>query len=363
MNSLNIKMKDRGFYSRVSAGPRAVINYCESKVVERAAQIIDGHRSSQSNFTFADFGSADGGTSQQLVDQLVHFLRITRGIHLPINVRYTDLPRADFNHLFTSLNEPSAFLKKYQDVFISATGVSFFEQIFEPQSVDLGFSSSAMHYLSCQPKPLTTHIHPNYASREEKAAFLEQAAKDWSVILQQRSRELKGGGHLVVALLVEDDHLFHLGNTYAESLWDNYYQLWTSLLDDKLITAEEFTKAQFQQIYRPAKEVIASFDGAEANNHGLVLNRFEIKLTKCPFREALEKNELSTDQFASEFVATHRSWTEFVFMNSLDKSRTQDAVSEILDELYNRYVSKVKLNPRAFGKDLVHLILEIERPA
>ena len=77
---------------------------------------------------------------------------------------------------------------------MSACGTSFYKQCFPPESVHLGFSATAMHWLLKKPCNITGALHHVMITDEnEKASFVKQAAEDWQTILLQRAEEIKEG--------------------------------------------------------------------------------------------------------------------------------------------------------------------------
>ena len=91
---------------------------------------------------------------------------------------------------------PKSFLKDYKNTFISAVGVSFYSACVPPQSYDLGFAATCLHWLREKPCNLRNSIHHTLSDNaQEKELFAKQAAKDWEEILVKRSEEMKTGTH------------------------------------------------------------------------------------------------------------------------------------------------------------------------
>ncbi len=96
-------------------------------------------------------------------------------------------------------NDPDSYLAKDKAVFASAVGRSFYSQILPSNSVNLGWSSWAIHWLSRIPCSIDGHIQVDYCSDEKvRAAYAKQAAHDWHEFVAFRGRELCPGGRLVV---------------------------------------------------------------------------------------------------------------------------------------------------------------------
>lgn len=357
----SIAMLGDGFYSNVSLGPKAVIDKSLDLVLRALAE-LDLNAERQAPLVLADFGAADGGTSLDLINAAVDWVR-SRYSQLPISLYYTDLPGADFATLFNMMNgdviDRQSPVKTHADVHAYCTGLSFYKPLLPRGTLDLGFSASAMHYLSVMPGIIQNHIHAVGASPEEDALFKSVALNDWETILLKRSHELATGGRLIMANFCVDDAGRYLGNTGGVNMFDTYNELWAGMRDDGVISRLEYTQTAFQQYYKSLRDTLAPFqqETSPVYQSGLVLERFETAIVECPFRLAFERGDLAVAEFASQFVNTHRSWTETTFRAGLSVERPAQQIEEILDELYARYRQTVIDAPTGHGKDLLHVYL------
>ena len=74
-------------------------------------------------------------------------------------VAHTDVPDNDFTVLFETLaDDPDTYLHKDAATFASAIGRSFYTQILPSNSVNLGWSSWAIQWLSRVPAPIPDHV-------------------------------------------------------------------------------------------------------------------------------------------------------------------------------------------------------------
>lgn len=79
-------------------------------------------------------------------------------------------------------------------MFVTTCGTSFYSQCLPPQTVNLVFSSTAMHWLRDKPCSVTGALHQTMITLPEEAEkFRKQAAKDWETILLARAKELAPG--------------------------------------------------------------------------------------------------------------------------------------------------------------------------
>src|SRR5262245_61082046 len=107
----------------------------------------------------ADYGSSQGRNSLGPLGAAIGVLRERAGVDRAISVVHTDLPGNDFSALFqTVAADPGSYLRGDPNIFPYAIGRSFYESLFAPGSVTLGWSSWAAQWMSCVPQ-VTDHIH------------------------------------------------------------------------------------------------------------------------------------------------------------------------------------------------------------
>ena len=109
-----------------------------------------------------------------------------------------------------------------------------------------------MHWLNKKVENLNDHTHV-LASNNQTARndFLKQALFDWNQILDIRSKELKIGGKLLTVNLSRDNENRYLGNNGGKTVnvHDEIHSIWKELLEEKLITEDEYQKGTIQNFY------------------------------------------------------------------------------------------------------------------
>ncbi|OBJ62345.1 SAM-dependent methyltransferase [Mycobacterium sp. 1423905.2] len=176
---------------------------------ERAAEQVSLPKPPQP-VVIADFGAATGHNSLRPLAAAIDVLRgRTRHDHA-ILVAHTDVPENDFTALFRTLDEdPDSYLQKDAAIFASAIGRSFYGQILPTSTVNLGWSSWAVQWLSRVPEgapELVDHVQVAYSEVEgAREAYARQAARDWTDFVAFRGRELAPNGRLVVLTMAVDD--------------------------------------------------------------------------------------------------------------------------------------------------------------
>ena len=359
----SLAMKGAGYYSAKTAGAKNAIDKTQ-KVIENALETIP----STEILKFADFGSADGGTSQEMWNNIIKLIR-EKGDNRQIEILYTDLASNDFSTLFKTMqgmykNSQFAFQKNFSNVYVHGCGTGFHQQLMVNNSLTLGFSATAMHYVSERPCLIENHVHMTGANESEKKLFKDQANKDWETILLNRSKEMINGGRFICINFGIDEQGRCLGNTGGHVMFNNFAKNWKYLENQGLITNQEFINATFTQHYRTVEEFKMPFDDKDSvvSKSGLVLKSCETMITDCPYKTHYLENKdtMSSEEYAKTLIPTMRSWSETVFKNALI-NRTQNEINEIVDKFYDLYIEEVSNNPEGHAMDYVHVIMDIEK--
>ncbi len=361
-----LAMRSAGYYSERTAGARDVINAARKMVTEALAQ-----SPKTSRLRIADFGAADGGTSREMWDMVIGDLR-ANGDERQIEMLYTDLASNDFSTLFRMMQgmqgDPiHAYQKRYEKVYVHGCGTGFHQQLMADASLNLGFSATAMHYVSTKPLEIPTHVHAACADSESRVAYANQAAQDWEQILLARAAELMPGGRFICLNFGIDEKGRYLGNTGGQHMFDYFHKYWLAFFENGLITADEYKRASFAQYYRTIDEFCAPFKDPKSavRKAGLTLKSCESKLTKCPYEAAFLAvggvgGKMSSLDYANSLIPTMRSWSETVFRTALE-GRVEDEIDQIVDQFYDAYRDEVATNPNGHAMDYIHIVLDIEK--
>lgn len=354
----NIAMKGAGYYSKATTGAKHVIDQATPLILDAVAAMDptdDG-----SVFTMADMGCADGGTSIGMVAKVLADIR-RRVPSRPIQMVYTDLPRNDFAQVFQNvhgLTDLEGYTDKISDLYVFASATSFHKAIFPPGTLNLGFSATASHYISEKPGVISNHVHMVGAEGAERAAFEEQGAKDWEVMLTNRARELAPGGRLALFNFGIDEEGRYLGGTGGVDMFDTFSEVWAELADRGAISREEFVNTNFPQCYRNVEQFTAPLKDPANPVHqaGLRLEHVETRVVRCPYaRDFAEHGD--ADRFARDYIPTLRSWSESTFMAGLSESRPLAERQAIIDRYYAAYEDRVRQAPAGHAMDYVHIYL------
>ena len=360
-------MKGGGYYSESTRGAKDVIDNASGMLLDAVAALPAPQPGRP--IQIADFGAADGGTSKKTIRDTVAAIR-GRFPDQQILVTYTDLASNDFSTLFKSMQgldgqTENAYYTEFDGVFVHACGIGFHNQLIPDASLSLGFSATAMHYISEKPCEIPDHVHMVGTSGAPLDAFAERAAKDWENILLARARELVPGGRLVFMNFGKDEQGRYLGGTDGIDMFDTFDRLWKALAEKGRITQQEYVNATFSQFYRTKEEFSAPLVDTSSPVHaaGLRLISAHTGLVRCPYRAAFEASNgaMSAREFAVSYIPTLRSWSETVFASALDGSRPAAERAAIVDEFYQSYEDLVAANPDGHAMDYIHCYLAIEK--
>lgn len=358
-------MKGGGYYSQSTRGAKDTIDNARGMLLDAVAALPDPVEAEP--FRIADFGAADGGTSKQTLHDIVAATR-ERWPGRQVQVTYTDLASNDWSQLFKMVQgldgSDHTFWSPDSGVFVQGIGIGFHQQLVPDATLDLGFSATAMHYVSERPCLIPDHVHHVGASGNELAAFDRQAELDWERILLARAAEMRSGGRLVIISFGKDEQGRYLGNTGGVNMFDTFDQHWRALRDEGVISSDEYTAATFAQVYRTPEQFTAPLvnEASPVYTAGLRLVSAHTGFTRCPYREAFDGDgKMSPREFAQSYVPTLRSWSETVFANALSTERSAEDRIAIVDAFYQRYEDMVASTPDGHAMDYIHSYLAIEK--
>jgi cyclopropane-fatty-acyl-phospholipid synthase len=270
-------MQGGGLYNRNSALQAANLSSALPLLEAAAGALpLDG----AGPLAIVDYGSSEGRNSMRPIGAAIDALRARDTAGRPVQVVHTDLPSNDFASLFTMLGEdPGSYLAGRPDVFAAAIGRSFFEPILPPASVDLGWSSNALHWLSRNPVDVPDHGWAIFsASEAAREAVEHQLAEDWRRFLVARATELRRGAILVCQFLGRgpDTHGFE----WMAGAW------WQAIADmgrDGLFAPQELLRMTCPSAGRSVAEIEAPFAGGRFA--GLSLDHVSVVEAPDPYWE------------------------------------------------------------------------------
>lgn len=355
----------QGVYSEATLGCFRVIQNSEQMVLDSVRSIPAPREDNP--FVIVDYGTADAGTSLPLMHSAIKALR-ERLPEKEVLVVYEDQPnnewRSVFFHTQGIKDVPGVplFTRDFDNVHVLASGVSFHQQCFPKNYVHLGMCFTAMHWLNTKPCDIVNALHHTQANEEEKCIFAEQARKDWENLLLHRAHEMTPGGRQVIVNFAVDENGYYLGATDGkENMHANFNAIWSAMCNEGKITAEEYHRTTFINYYRNPEETKAPFTpGNPVYDAGLRLLACETRVTRCPFHEHWMQHGGDPMEHAQWFVPTTRTWSNSTFLSALDESRSMEEREALVEEMYQRYASRVAEDPSRHGMDYVHCMPRLD---
>lgn len=351
-------MKGAGYYSKATTGAKDVMDGAVHLIMEALDRMDPPNDGSI--FTMSDMGCADGGTSIDMVRDVLTEVR-RRCPSRPIQMVYTDLPRNDFSQLFQivhGLTDIKSYFADIDNLYVYGCGTSFHQMMLPPESLHIGHSSTASHYISKVPCNITNHVHMVGAEGAERAAFEAQGAGDWETMLLNRTKELAPGGRLALFNFGIDEEGRYLGNTGEVNMFDTFSSIFQELADDGTISQQEYLNTNFPQCYRTTEQFTAPLrdENNPVYSAGLREEHVESRVVRCPYARDFESHG-DAKKFAREYIPTLRSWSEPSFLSGLSTERPDEESAAIMDEFYGRYEKRVAAAPEGHGMDYVHIYL------
>lgn len=263
-------MEGHGAYNRFNRIPASGVA-SSLPLLESAVRKMDLDRGSHP-IVVADYGSSQGKNSLAPVRAAIRALREKAAPDRPIFVYHIDQPTNDFNTLFEVLAaDPERYSLDEPNVFSCAIGRSFYESVFPPHYVHLGWCSYAAMWLSHIPTRIPGHFIARCATGAEREVFERQAAQDWERFLSLRARELRPGGRLVVVLAALNDE----GVTGLEDLMNEANLVLAEFVDRGTIEGEERERMVLGTHPRRRCDLLAPFQ-AEGQFQELSVERCDL---------------------------------------------------------------------------------------
>lgn len=252
-------------YNSVSISQLKVAQQFIPELVE-ALKSVDNE--SKTYLSIADYGCSEGMNSITTFTEA--FLQFRQVSSTPIFITHTDLPENNWSAVNKAAGDPEKSYVSLGDIFFSTLGRSFYNQIFPESSIDIGYSSFAMHYLSkrCQRGPGEYGwIFPN-ARR--------QGFQDFTHLLSLRIKELKPNGTFLIILTGREQ--LDLDPTFSMFLCGSVKRL----LEKNIITEKEFSQYVWHSYPYHIDELKEIFEGFQGK---IVLERCEYGKRLLPYYE------------------------------------------------------------------------------
>lgn len=294
--------------------------------IYRSIEVFDSI-SNDSPVIISDYGSSHGRNSVYVIKKIIDYARITEkiGKDQQVLVVHNDLPTNDWNTLFGIVGKEDSY-------YSVASGKSFYDQVLPNNSVSIGYSSTALHWLSKKPCNISEHCHPLFIQNDsEKTAFKSQAMLDYDQFLSHRSREIKSGGILVLTIVALNDKDEGV-NMYGKNL---LYQC-----AQQFLTNEELLDYTLPIYYR---SYVESVDQNLFAKHSFEIINISSHDIKSSLFVQWQQGKLTLDQLAEARTGYMRSWSNSILTQVLSThGRSSEAIEKISFEFWALYEDELR---------------------
>ncbi|MEW5813582.1 MAG: SAM-dependent methyltransferase [Actinomycetota bacterium] len=306
----------------------------------------------------ADYGAGSGHNSLLPLGAAITLLRKRTRPEHSVFVAHTDRPDNDFTALFRTLEEdPDTYLAKDRATFPSAVGRSFYSQILPSNSVNLGWSSWAIQWLSRVPAPiLGAHLQvATCGDAELQEAYAKQAARDWHEFVAYRGRELSPGGRLVVTTMgVGED-----GDAGFRPLLTAMSDALAEVTAAGVISADEAARMCIPTVARTAADFTAPFAPSGVFER-LEIAHLEIVDAQDRFWERYRADR-DAAQFGARWAGFARASTFAALSTALDGGPTDPRAPALHEQLESGIAERLAAAPEHTRIPLAYVVL-VKRP-
>ncbi|XP_033732023.1 probable S-adenosylmethionine-dependent methyltransferase At5g38100 [Pecten maximus] len=231
-------------YSSAMDNSRKVLRAFTANVLQCFNDMLISEGSSSRSICIAEFGSADGGVSLELMDALIDNLDKMSEGQREVLLVYEDQLLNDYNVLFKTVHDSniSTKLSRRDKCHLLTSATTMYRKCLPTGFVDLSFLSMATGWLSQRPCHIRGGIFQTDCNSVELEAYRRQWQSDWKQFLSCRAQELRPGGYLVVISFVMGDS-GRYNETGGEDYHDMFTNTWRSFWHSGKITEEEFVSS------------------------------------------------------------------------------------------------------------------------
>jgi SAM-dependent methyltransferase len=345
-------------YSQISDTARAIDLFVLPRILAYLESIH--HRIAgmppETPFVIADYGAADGANSSQLFECIVTHINDVNP-SLKIRLVYIDIA------------DPASFYQFWEGSrlselpYVEAEYIqrSFYEPFPElAGSVNIGFSSTALHWLDTKTVDANFFRHPaciqaNQVSESERKKFVLKWKRDWRIFFRERSRDLVDGGILFLA------NLTSLGADQwpASAGYNTLRDVCYSLYQEGRISDKELTAIFIPDYFATPDEMMDLMKEDGIRRH-FSLPFFEAISVPCAYFARMQGTLGDTEerrQLACLLARVVRAWSEsslWVGLSSENKG--------LIDEIYNRLADAFFETPNGLPYQycLIELVKRVE---
>ncbi len=303
-----------------------------------------------------DYGCGPGRNSMLAFHTVLDEVRQRRS-DMPVVAAHSDQIGNDWNDLFANIRGPGGYLNEFPSVRVEVSVGSFFGPVASADTVDLGMSFMAVHWLSATVPLLSPgtlfFCDVGGSARQEIAAH---ADRDWTAFFRQRARELKSGGWFIVETLSSvpdpDDPSGLLAG--GRRLYRAFWRIAQDLAGEGRLDADVLENFVFPVYFREEHEARAPFEREEDLKDAFEIVELTSELLPAHHEDEFKRNG-DVAAYAAAYVGYARGFSESAFRNGLfgpstsspaETDRLSDTFFDRLEQLFRdepeKHVSEIQ---------------------
>ena len=373
-------------YANVYGVSLLLVEQLKPKLLDALRNAVE-RSNGQGHFTYCDYGTADGLGSSSAAAQIVveELRRLDK--NREISIVFEDQPENDFRRVFTEAQKTLAQLDGQQRMFLSTVGRSFFARCLPSNTVHLGLSLLAAHYMSTPNEgydfPLLRRVMANNrklqvdatndADRTRLAALARMGAEHWEQFLLHRAEELVVGGHLLVSTSIHVDIASPNYAQFAGRARRSMAEMWWVVSDavhelveeGKLVDDDEklFVVPKYR---RTLDEVRAPFADESSPVRQAGLRLVDVQQIVCKHPKTIDDPwSLSEEEArgrAKSYCAEMRSFRNGLLGGCLRRSSrySEEQIAGLLDEIFEKS-ERLLFERRFFDPDELMFVAVVEK--
>lgn len=339
-------MQGNGFYNKNSELQKAGID----QFIPTWRDLVETIKFSTNDAVIADYASSQGKNSLSPINIAIRSILLRNPKINSISVIHTDLPSNDFSSLFETIEKNNnSYLSDQSRIFPSAVGRSYFDPILPPNSVDIGWNSWSLQWMSASPTNIDDHIFIDCTEIINlKNSFSNQLAIDWTQFLRCRSKELKLGGKLMTIFIASRSHTSGWG-----PFWNEFWLTLLELRSFDLLSDTELALISLPIGVRSVEDIKNPFD---KNNIFANLKLERLDIIDAP------------DPFWDEYQTTRDPMTYGLRWANMAKAVAGPMISKVLsntqnsrcalNEIFTRFAGRLSSHPFKVNHSLACVVVE-----
>ena len=219
--------------------------------------------------------------------------------------------------------------------------------------VHLAITGTTMHWVDAPPDLGSTgSVFPGYVAHRddaERAAWRDQAARQWDALMRMRARELAPGGWFIAALPASDTGDPDRAGLYHQIVHDMNEVLaeWVAAGTIAQATADAVVTPVWM---RTPEEIRAPFEARGGDVDGLVLERVELFRLDNPYWDD------DPQVFARRFLQSCVAWGGPLFLRAFAREG-DDRAQPLLDQFVAALEARVAADPERHRWDYMEALV------